>query len=79
MTMAFLRRLQLPLLSVSLGGVESIVTHPATMSHASMPPEERKLRGISGRLVRMSVGLESGKDLLADILRALHEARRRMD
>ncbi len=74
-TMAFLRGLRLPLLSVSLGGVESIVTHPATMSHASMPPEEREKRGIGGNLVRMSVGLESGEDLLADIVQALKNAR----
>ena len=53
LAVAFLRRLRLPLLSVSLGGVESIVTYPVTMSHASMPPEERKRRGITGRLVRM--------------------------
>ncbi|MDR0362136.1 MAG: PLP-dependent aspartate aminotransferase family protein [Planctomycetota bacterium] len=79
LTMPFLRRLRLPLLSVSLGGVESIVTHPAGMSHASMPPAERELRGITAGLVRMSVGLESGEDLLADILRALREAKRGMD
>ena len=71
MTMAFLRNLRLPLLSVSLGGVESIVTHPATMSHASMPPAERERRGIGEGLIRMSVGLESGEDLLADIRQAL--------
>ncbi|MDR1612179.1 MAG: PLP-dependent aspartate aminotransferase family protein [Planctomycetota bacterium] len=77
MTMEFLRRLRLPLLAVSLGGVETIVTHPATMSHASMPPEERELRGISEGLVRMSVGLESGEDLLTDILQAFREAGRK--
>lgn len=75
-TMEFLRRLRLPLLSVSLGGVESIVTHPATMSHASMPPTERKRRGIGNGLIRMSVGLEAGEDLLEDIRQALHESRR---
>jgi cystathionine beta-lyase len=75
MTMAFLRHLRLPLLSVSLGGVESIVTHPATMSHASIPPPERERRGIGAGLVRMSVGLESGADLLADIRQALEKMK----
>ncbi|MCL1999938.1 MAG: PLP-dependent aspartate aminotransferase family protein [Planctomycetes bacterium] len=75
-TTTFLRGLRLPLLSVSLGGVESIVTYPATMSHASMPLEEREARGITDRLVRMSVGLESGADLLADIRHALDEAEK---
>ena len=68
---SFLRRLKLPLLAVSLGGVESIMTYPATMSHASMPAEERERRGITDRLVRMSVGLEAGSDLLEDVRQAL--------
>ncbi len=71
----FLRHLKLPLLAVSLGGVESIVTYPVTMSHAAMPPAERALRGITGRLVRWSVGLESAADLLADIRQALDRAQ----
>ena len=70
----FLRRLTLPILAVSLGGVESIVSYPATMSHAAMPREERERRGISGALVRLSVGLESEADLYADIARALEAA-----
>jgi cystathionine beta-lyase/cystathionine gamma-synthase len=60
----------------SLGGVETIVTHPATMSHASMPKPERERRGIGPGLVRMSVGIESGEDLLADIRQALKNAAR---
>lgn len=71
LALEFLRQLTLPLLAVSLGGVESIVTYPVTMSHAAMPPAERALRGITDRLVRISVGLEAGEDLLADIRRAL--------
>ncbi|MDR2489380.1 MAG: PLP-dependent transferase [Desulfovibrio sp.] len=67
----FLRRVTLPLVSVSLGGVESILSHPATMSHAAMPPEERAARGISDALVRLSVGLEHPEDLWADIRQAL--------
>ena len=70
----FLRRLTLPILAVSLGGVESIVSYPATMSHAAMPREERERRGITGALVRLSVGLESEADLLADIASALGAA-----
>lgn len=71
LTRAFLRRLRIPLLAVSLGGVESIVTYPVTMSHASMPEADRERLGITDRLVRMSVGLEAGDDLLADIRQAL--------
>ena len=70
----FLRALRLPLLAVSLGGVESIVSYPATMSHASMPPSERERRGITGGLVRLSVGLETAEDLIADLEQALAQA-----
>jgi cystathionine beta-lyase len=71
---SFLRALRLPLLAVSLGGVESIVSYPATMSHAAMPRAERERRGITGALVRLSVGLESAVDLVADIEQALAQA-----
>jgi cystathionine beta-lyase len=70
-TRAFLKKVHLPLLAVSLGGVESILTYPATMSHAAIPREERERLGITGSLVRLSVGLESADDLLADIHQAL--------
>jgi len=70
----FLRALRLPLLAVSLGGVESIASYPATMSHASMPPSERERRGITGGLVRLSVGLEAAADLIADVEQALASA-----
>ncbi len=66
-----LRSVTLPLVAVSLGGVETIMSYPRTMSHASMPPEERAERGISDGLIRLSVGLESAADLIADIERAL--------
>ncbi|MDR1857496.1 MAG: PLP-dependent aspartate aminotransferase family protein [Desulfovibrio sp.] len=66
-----LDRARLPLVSVSLGGVESILCHPATMSHASMPREARAARGIGDELVRLSVGLEAPGDILADIEDAL--------
>jgi cystathionine beta-lyase len=71
LTRRLLRRVRLPLVSVSLGGVESILSHPATMSHAAMPPEERTARGVSDALVRLSVGLEHPGDLWADLQQAL--------
>ncbi|MFH1707164.1 MAG: PLP-dependent transferase [Planctomycetota bacterium] len=73
---AFMHNVKLPLLAVSLGGVESILTHPATMSHASIPREERERLGITGALLRLSVGLEAPEDLLADIRQALEAAGR---
>jgi cystathionine beta-lyase len=57
--------------AVSLGGVESIISYPARMSHAAMPPAERAARGISDTLVRLSVGLEDVDDLLAELERLL--------
>lgn len=67
----FLRSVKLPLLAVSLGGVDSILSYPATMSHSAMPPAERAARGISDALVRLSVGLEAADDLIADLEQAL--------
>jgi len=67
----FMRSVRLPLLAVSLGGVESILSYPATMSHGSMPREERLARGITDGLVRLSVGLEEPEDLIRDLERAL--------
>jgi cystathionine beta-lyase len=57
--------------AVSLGGVESIISYPARMSHAAVPKEEREKKGISDNLVRLSVGLEDVEDLLADLERAM--------
>lgn len=68
---AMMKAAKLPLAAVSLGGVESILSYPATMSHAAMPPAERQRRGISDGLVRLSVGLESADDLVADLAQAL--------
>ncbi len=70
----FLRALKLPLLAVSLGGVESIISYPATMSHAALPASERQRRGVTDALVRLSVGLESAADLMRDIEQALAQA-----
>jgi cystathionine gamma-synthase len=58
-------------LAESLGGVESLVAHPATMTHAAMDPEARAVAGIGDSLLRLSVGLEHADDLLADLKRAL--------
>jgi len=68
---AFLRRSQLFLTAESLGGVESLADHPAIMTHASLPPDLRDAAGITGGLIRLSVGVEDEKDLLADLERAL--------
>jgi len=63
--------LKLFTLAESLGGVESLVSHPATMTHASVPKEEREKLGITDGLLRLSVGVEDPEDLLADLDRAL--------
>jgi cystathionine beta-lyase/cystathionine gamma-synthase len=55
----------------SLGGVESLISHPATMTHASIPPERRAEIGVTEGLVRLSVGIEDVKDLLDDLDQAL--------
>lgn len=71
---AFVDAHTLPLVSVSLGGVETILSHPATMSHAALPENIRTQRGISFGLFRLSVGLEQPDELIADIKYALKEA-----
>jgi cystathionine gamma-lyase len=55
----------------SLGGVESLITHPATMTHAAIPKEKREARGVTDGLVRLSVGIEDKEDLIADLDQAL--------
>jgi len=55
----------------SLGGVESLVCHPETMTHAAIPAEERRRRGITPGTVRLSVGIEDAEDLVADLEQAL--------
>lgn len=61
-------------LAESLGGIESLVCHPATMSHASVPKAQRERLGITDSLVRFSVGIENAEDLIADVRQALEEA-----
>ena len=51
----------------SLGGVESLITHPATMTHAAIPKEQREVRGVTDGLLRLSVGIEDAEDLIADL------------
>jgi cystathionine beta-lyase/cystathionine gamma-synthase len=68
---AFLDRVQVLSLAESLGGVETLTSHPATMTHASVPPAERQRIGITDGLVRISAGIEDLDDLLADIDQAL--------
>ena len=67
----FLERLKVFALAESLGGVESLVDHPAIMTHASVPPDVRASLGISDSLVRLSVGIEDFEDLRADLEVAL--------
>ena len=71
---AFLDGLRWFTLAESLGGVESLVAHPATMTHAAMAPAARRAAGIGDGLLRLSVGLEDADDLLADIDAALERA-----
>jgi len=66
-----LDRVKICALGESLGGVESLISHPATMTHASVEPAERERRGITPGLVRVSVGIEDVADILADLERAL--------
>ena len=67
----FLERVEIFALAESLGGVESLIEHPAIMTHASLPPERRAALGIGDGLVRLSVGIEDAADLIADLDNAL--------
>jgi cystathionine beta-lyase/cystathionine gamma-synthase len=69
--LAFCRQLKLWTLAESLGGVESLVCHPPTMTHASVPAEVRRQVGIGDGLLRFSVGLENVDDLRDDLAQAL--------
>jgi hypothetical protein len=67
----FVSKVHIPILAVSLGGVESILSHPATMSHACLTPEERAKEGVTDNLFRLSCGIEDLSDLIDDLDRAL--------
>ncbi|MBS1255004.1 MAG: L-methionine gamma-lyase [Deltaproteobacteria bacterium] len=66
-----LQRCNLFQFAVSLGGVESLIEHPASMTHAAIPPERREKLGLVDGLLRLSVGIESVEDLIEDIEQAL--------
>jgi cystathionine gamma-lyase len=70
-TRRFLERCRIFALAESLGGVESLIEHPAIMTHASVPADQRAEIGISDNLVRLSVGVEDVEDLIADLQQAL--------
>lgn len=67
----FLERFEVFTLAESLGGVESLIEHPAIMTHSSLPSATRQELGISDALIRISVGIEHPNDLVADLERAL--------
>jgi cystathionine gamma-lyase len=67
----FLERVEIFALAESLGGVESLIEHPAIMTHASLPAAQRQALGIGDGLVRLSVGIEDVQDLIADLDQAL--------
>lgn len=71
---AFLKGLRCFSLAESLGGVESLVAHPATMTHAAMDVDARRRAGISDTLLRLSIGIEAKEDLIADVTAALERA-----
>ncbi len=58
-------------LAESLGGIESLINHPASMTHASIPKEERVKNGLSDSLIRLSVGIEDADDLIEDLNQAI--------
>lgn len=70
---AFLKKVRLCALAESLGGVETIITHPATMTHAAIPAEQRNRIGITDGLVRISVGIEDVEDIIADLETAFQD------
>ena len=72
----FFKKLKLVTLAESLGGVESLVCHPASMTHAAIPAEVRQKVGIVDELIRLSVGIEDVDDLIADLEQAIKNSER---
>jgi cystathionine gamma-lyase len=70
----FLESVRIFALAESLGGVESLIEHPAIMTHASIPPEQRRALGIDDAMIRLSIGVENVEDLLRDLSSALEKA-----
>ena len=73
----FFESLQLVSLAESLGGVESLVCHPSSMTHASIPADIRKKVGITDGLIRLSVGIEQIDDILEDVAQAIAKSERK--
>ena len=71
----FFKSTRIIVLAESLGGVESLLCHPASMTHASIPKDLRESMGIAENLIRLSVGVEYSKDLLEDIHQAIEKSR----
>jgi cystathionine gamma-lyase len=71
----FLENVKVFALAESLGGVESLIEHPAIMTHASVPAEQRKILGIDDSLIRLSVGIEDVDDLLNDLKQAFDQIK----
>src|SRR5207249_12125404 len=72
----FVESVDVATLAVSLGGAETLVQHPASMTHGPLTDEERRVSGITDGLVRVSVGLEDSEDLIQDFDRAIRAASR---
>jgi cystathionine gamma-lyase len=72
----FLKNVKVFACAESLGGVESLIEHPAIMTHASVPKETRDVLGISDGLIRLSVGIEDAQDLIDDLAQALDKAKK---
>lgn len=75
--LAFVTSTQLFKLAESLGGIKSLVSHPANMTHKSIPAEKRRAAGVSDSLVRLSIGLEDAEDLVDDLAQALERSGRK--
>ena len=73
--MTFTNAVAIPTLAVSLGNVDSLIQHPASMTHSATPKTEREKAGIVDNIVRLSVGIENIEDLIADLEQALAKVR----
>ena len=69
--LSVVKKVEIFSLAESLGGVESLIGHPATMTHASIPKAEREQSGVVDSLIRLSVGIEDVQDLIQDLTQAL--------
>jgi len=72
---AFTNSVTIPTLAVSLGNVDTLIQHPASMTHAAIPKEEREKAGITDNIIRLSVGIENVEDLIADLDKAFEKVK----